>query len=48
MLMIPIYTLFLPGKEDAALCEQAAAAVESCAVVCCISGQLQPLKVFIA
>ncbi|KAL9954770.1 hypothetical protein ACROYT_G042345 [Oculina patagonica] len=33
------------GKENAALCEQAAAAVESCAVVCCVSGQLQPLKV---
>ncbi|KAJ7390820.1 Integrator complex subunit 7 [Desmophyllum pertusum] len=32
-------------KEDVGLCEQAAAAVESCAVVCCISGQLQPLKV---
>lgn len=41
-------TLNLPGKEDIALCEQAAVAVESCAIVCCVSGQLQPLKVFTA
>ncbi|RMX39854.1 hypothetical protein pdam_00013450 [Pocillopora damicornis] len=32
-------------KEDSSLCEQAAVAVESGAVVCCVNNQLQPLKV---
>lgn len=32
-------------KEDSGLCEQAAVALESGAVVCCVNNQLQPLKV---
>ena len=34
-------------KEDSSLCEQAAVALESGAVVCCVNNQLQPLKVFL-
>lgn len=44
------FDLILPysvDKEDSSLCEQAAVAVESGAVVCCVNNQLQPLKVFL-
>lgn len=44
------FDLILPysvDKEDSSLCEQAAVALESGAVVCCVNNQLQPLKVFL-
>ena len=40
-----IFSLNLLDKEDVSLCEQAVMAVETCTVVCCVSEQVQPLKV---
>ena len=41
---VPVYFLAVDNKNDD-LCEQAAMALESSSVVCCVSGQHEPLNV---
>lgn len=39
------FFFFAVDNKNDDLCEQAAMALETSTVVCCVSGQLQPLKV---
>ena len=39
------FIFFAVDNKNDDLCEQAAMALETSSVVCCVSGQLEPLKV---